>query len=203
MRPLAPLLPTAAVGIGLFGLRSGWAALGLYHLGIVLFLATAPDRSRGLSLRGGSRWLWAGAPVAASGGLVLALGWPWFVEDPAVLPRALAELGLTGRAWTSFALYYVLVNPALEEVFWRGWLASPAPRLHWHDLAFAFYHVVVLTFFLEPGWIVLCFAVLVGAAWTWRWMARTRGGLAGPIVTHLAADAGLVAAAAWLLRRTG
>lgn len=203
MKRWAPLLPTVAVGIGMLVLRSGWTAIVLYHLGIALFLAAAPDRRRGLSLRGGSRWLGLAVPFAATGGLVLATGWPWFGGDAGSLARALAGLGLTGGAWTSFLIYYVLVNPWLEEIFWRGWLAPSTPRLHWHDFAFALYHALVLTFFLEPVWISLCFAVLVGAAWTWRWMVRAWGGLAGPIATHLAADVGIVAAAVWLLRRSG
>lgn len=207
MKRLAPLLPTVAVGVGMFGafgLRSGWAAIALYHLGIVLFLAAAPDRRRGLSLHGVSRWLGLAVPAAASGGVVLAIGWPWFVGDADGLADALAGLGLTGGAWTAFLLYYVLVNPWLEEIFWRGWLApASSPRLHWHDFAFALYHAVVLTFFLEPVWIALCFAALVGAAWVWRWMARAWGGLAGPIATHLAADAGIVTAAVWVLRSSG
>lgn len=203
MKRVAPLLPTGAVLIGMFALRSGWAAIAVYHLGILGFLAAASDRRRGLRLGRGSRWLGLAVPVAASGGLALAVGWPWFEPDPAALPRAMTGLGLSGGAWISFAIYYALVNPWLEEIFWRGWLAPRTGRLHWQDFAFAFYHAVVLTFFLEIGWIAVAFAVLVGAAWAWRWMTRAWSGLAGPIATHLAADLGIVAAAAWLLRRAG
>ena len=90
--------------------------------------------------------------------------------------------------------YYALVNPVLEEVFWRGWLAPASRRLHWHDLAFAVYHGLVLFFFINPPWILLCVTILVGTAWIWRWMVRSWGGLVGPVGSHLAADVGIVVA---------
>ncbi len=185
----------------MYVLDSAWAAILLYHLGILCFLICSPDRKgRVLPERGGSRWIWFAAPVAASGGLVLAVGWPWFTEDPGALPNVLAGLGLSGASWWVFALYYVVANPWLEEAFWRGWLAPTDRGLHWHDAAFAIYHGFVLAFFVDAVWIVVAVAVLIGAAWAWRSMVRLGGGLAGPVATHLAADIGIVLAAGWLLR---
>ena len=199
MKHLAPLLPTISVLLGLHWLNDAWIALGLYHLGMVLCLVFFGGRNLlPLLLRGRP---WVSFPLilaCAGGGAILAFGWPWFVEDPGSLAADLAGLGLAGGRWWAFVFYYALVNPVLEELFWRGWLAPATKRPHWHDLAFATYHGVVLVFFIQLPWIFVCVAVLIAAAWAWRWMVRTWGGLFAPAASHLVADVGIVAAAQFL-----
>ena len=112
----------------------------------------------------------------------------------------LADLGLCNTAWLLFMVYYVTINPLLEELFWRGYLGSDSTFLTWNDIWFAGYHILVLVRFVTVTWIVASFLVLVGAAWFWRQLARKYNGLMVPIASHAAADLSIIAAVFFLLR---
>ena len=197
MRALAPLVPYVTVGIGLHLLHSGWAAILGYHAGMCLFM-WAGGGFRG-SRRLARGWAWkeglACTAFCATAGAVILLLWP-LVGDPArPLAARLATLGLEGASWWAFAAYYVLVNPFLEEAYWRGWLASDARLPAPSDALFAGYHAVVLVLFVDWPWVAFAFACLLFPAWLWRRLSLRCGGLAIPAVSHLVADVSVIVAA--------
>ncbi len=191
------------MGIGLHLLHSGWAAILGYHAGMCLLLWAGggwPSASR--LARG---WTWkegtASAAFGAAAGPAILLLWPLAADPSNPLQERLAGLGLQGSAWWAFVAYYALVNPPLEEAFWRGWLRSPSRAPAPVDALFAGYHALVLPLFIGWPWVVLAFACLVGAAWLWRRLAQRCGGLAIPAVSHLVADVSVIAAAIVLSSR--
>jgi hypothetical protein len=194
---VAAAIPYAAVGVGLYVIRSAWAAILIYHVGIVVALTAfgwgGPLRRAASGWRPGAAATSAGA--AALVGVALFLLWPFLDATPDGLRGRLLELGLSGRAWGVFAAYYATVHPFLEELFWRGRPGAGAAAL-WRDAAFAGYHVPVLWFFVGPVWIAVSFVVLAAASWTWRAAAGRFGGLGVPLASHAAADISIVAAAA-------
>ena len=199
MKNLAPLLPSFSVMVGLYWIRDAWITLILYHLGMALYLVFFARRDLPrLLFRGHHSLALPASLVCALGGVILAVCWPWFATGAGNLRADLAGLGLTESRWLAFLFYYAAVNPILEELFWRGWLGPATRRPHWHDLAFAAYHGLVLFFFVEPPWILLCVGILTGVAWIWRWMARSWGGRIVPVTSHLAADVSIIAAACFL-----
>lgn len=115
------------------------------------------------------------------------------------MPSRLAAVGLEGIAPPLFALYFVTVQPLLEEVGWRGILQRPETGARWEDAAFALYHLLVLHHLFPGAWIlmVLSFVVLTSAAWFWRQLAAKTGGLQSVILQHAAADAGISAVVIW------
>jgi hypothetical protein len=195
------LVPYAAVLIGLHALHSAWSAVLIYHAAIVPLVLR--NRSAWRSVRSG----WPPAAgiglslLCAAGGPVLILLWPWMARDPHGLQAVLQEIGLVETPWILFCIYYGSVHPLLEEVFWRGCLASPARGPAAADLWFAGYHGLVLPLFMKTAWVAVTLVVLALASWAWRTLSRRYGGLAIPVISHALAGAGIIAAAIHLSGR--
>jgi len=197
-RTLAPCAPYLAVGIGLHVARSAWAAMLGYHACMCLVLWAGggwPEARR--ALRGWGAWGIAVVLLCALAGPLLWLLWPLVGAGPLV--DTLARVGLGGRSFHAFAVYYILANPVLEEIYWRGWLAAPTRSPDATDALFAGYHALVLVLFIGWPWVLLCVACIACASWIWRRIARSTGGLLVPVIAHLAADVGVIAAALVLI----
>lgn len=192
LRRAAPYAPYLAVLIGMFLFHSAWAAVLLYHLGMALVLSL--DRGWGQARRLGAGMqplnLTATSLFGLSGGALLYFLWPLLGVPPGV-GESLAGLGITQAAWPAFIAYFCLVNPWLEEVYWRGYLGDSAVRSVANDVLFAGYHVLVLSVFVWWPWLIVVLAGLVAAGWVWRQQARRTGGLLVPMVSHFLADAGV------------
>ena len=182
------ILPYLAVFLGMITLRSAWSALIGFHLTLLPLLVThrqtisprfhAPV-SKGILL-----------PVAVDGlfaGLGLWLIWS-FAGLPADFPARVAALGLSGPIWLPFIVYFTLVNPWLEEAYWREVLTSPSSYLAPIDFLFAGYHLIILSLFVSPVWMVFAFAILSVASWSWRQVSRYTGSLMPAVLSHMLAD---------------
>ena len=191
----APAIPYLAVLIGLYGLRNAWVAVLGYHLGMVVILALEKKWLRVHALGEGSvRWQLAVALLSGVGvGIAFYLCWPLFGVSGEIGAR-LAQVCVTPAAWPAFILYFVLVNPVLEELFWRGHLASTSRRIIWQDVLFAGYHLLVMAYFVRWPWLLVALLALTATAWLWRQLAHRNNGLLVPFVAHAAADAGIMAA---------
>ena len=194
------------IGAGMHGFRNGWLAiLGLHLVMGVVLLGTRSGRSEIRQLaRGWHGLLFAGIALAGAlaGVLIYFL---WFVARIPELSMvgALSRVGLVDRSWLAFAVYYSLVNPWLEEGFWRGWLGSRSKLPDASDVAYAGYHLVVMALFVTWPWILVSFVILVGAGWMWRQAAAKRDGLLIPALAHFIADASIIAAACLLKGTAG
>ena len=195
-------IPYLSILLGLCLFSSIWLTMGLYHLGVLAVMLLCPTPpGRAAIFRG-----WRTGPglaltvVCALSGVSIYLAFPWADATATGLADALAGLGVSGAGFWLLAGWYVAVTPWIEELFWRGRLASDRRGLDASDLLFAGYHVLVLVKFLAWPWTALAFASLVGAAWAWRWARRTTGGLAIPVATHAVADVSTMAAVWFLIR---
>jgi hypothetical protein len=189
------LVPYIAVAVGLFALKSAWAALVGYHIGIVIALSLAGQWRHGLRLRpgGSALWLVSSVVVSSLAGYLLFAHWD-FVHVAAQTPSALRQLGLDSASWLPFILYFSLVNPWLEEIYWRGWLGSDTQRPILDDLWFGGYHLLILAPFVSWPWLLVAFLVLAGTAWAWRQVTRLTGSLFFPGLAHLLADFSILSA---------
>jgi len=201
-------LPYAAVLLGLYVLRNAWAAILLYHAGMLALLrfgGRTGFRGQGGLLRA-VRQGWS-APVAVVAGLVCAAGsfllaplWGTISREHVDLAEALTSLHLSGFSWWMFAAYYVTVHPVLEEIFWRGHLPGVHRSAVASDVAFAGYHVLVLCLFIELPWVLASFGALWLASWSWRRLTARYSGPGVAIASHAAADLGVIAAVEYLIR---
>lgn len=203
MRVLPAALPYACVILGLYAFHSAWGTVLAYDASILVLISRSGRMDAWRAARAG----WSARPglllsaLCVTAGPVLAALWPWMRSEGRTLSESMAALGLSGSSLAAFAIYYATVHPALEEVLWRGMLSSTRPGLSWTDGAFAGYHLLVLPLFVWWPWAVVSCAVLTGAAWLWRRLASTYGGLAIPIMTHAVADAAIILAALHLAAR--
>jgi len=212
------LLPYFAVGLGLLVFHNAWAAILTYHAGILAVLFLKPGiplkdlvRNNGnkwlvvsavigacggvilylfwplLSIPPGNKWLVVSAVIGACGGVILYLFWP-LLSIPPGTGDYIGSIGLMGASWPVFMAYYALVNPFLEEYYWRGCLGGKSKRPVLQDLLFAGYHLLVLGGNLSVLWLAVTFLILCGAAWYWRQISRMTGGLLAAALSHLAAD---------------
>ena len=189
MKWLTPLLPYLAVGIGVFWLQNALAALPGFHAAIVLslLLARSSVPLKALFKSKNIRWVILSVLVCGSSGISLYFLWPYLgaIDD---LPGQMEMFGLTRASWPLFISYFVLVNPLIEEYFWRGYLGSPTRRLVPSDFFYAGFHGLILMNKVQTGTVLYSLGILVLAGWFWRQLARVDEGLLAPVLGHMAAD---------------
>jgi membrane protease YdiL (CAAX protease family) len=114
------------------------------------------------------------------------------------LPSQLRSIGLTSSSWPMFIAYFTLVNPFIEEYFWRGVLASETKNLHFIDVIYAGYHALILWGRVHPFSILFAVIILTSAGWLWRQIAREDNGLLAPVLGHMAADLSILSTVYWM-----
>lgn len=199
--------PIVAVLFGLYGLDSGWAAIFLYHAGIVatiFYEGTAWKRIWSGFCPGPALGLFfAGVLVAPAVVILLPLLVqlsPW--ETGETLRQGLATAGLEGISFWLFFLYLCLPHPSLEELGWREILDVDTSLPHLRDFEFASYHLLVMHFFFPGAWLFffVCLVSLTLMGWIWRQLKRRYGGLAVPVWFHAGGDLGAMLGVWWLIR---
>ena len=81
-----------------------------------------------------------------------------------------------------------MVNPWIEEYYWRGYLGSNTKKIILNDLLYSGYHLVVLAGKVEIVWLIVIFFALAVVAWFWRQTNRWSQGMLPSTASHLAAD---------------
>jgi len=117
--------------------------------------------------------------------------WP-LLAIPKDISLYLQNIGLTSSMWPYFLVYFILVNPWLEECYWRGYLGSNSQNITLHDLLFSGYHIIVLAGKIDIIWLVIIFFILSLGAWFWRQANRWNQGISASIISHIVADASVI-----------
>ena len=189
MKWIAPVFVYVAVGVGLFIFRTAWSSLLTFHIAILISLLIAkPNIPLSILFTGRDiQWILISILLCGSSGVTLYFFWDKFgiANDLAAHVEA---MGLSASTWIPFITYFTLVNPLLEEYFWRGYLGSPSTNFYLSDFLYAGFHGLILLNKVQPSMIVYSLALLVLAGWFWRQIARTDGGLLAPVLGHMAAD---------------
>ena len=182
--------PYFAVILGVFFFKNGLFAVLLYHL-ILVICVVGINRSKALKLlmSGFHRYL---GPLVCLGGLlpgvVIYFLWPIAKLESVDLAQLMESVNLTNTSFTIFALYACIVNPFLEESFWRGCFKPGLWSLNPVDALFAGYHAIVLIPVVKPIFVLLSFMALMCVGWIFRNIYRLTGGLAICLLTHIVAD---------------
>jgi uncharacterized protein len=189
MKWLTVLLPYLAVAIGVFWVQNALVALMSFHTAIVLSLLLARSQVpiQVLFKSKDIRWVILNVLLCGSSGISLYFFWSYF-EVIGNLSDHVQSFGLTGTTWPVFLTYFVLVNPLIEEYFWRGYLGSPTRRLYPSDFLYAGFHGLILLDRMEIAAVLYSLILLTLAGWFWRQLARANEGLLAPVLGHMAAD---------------
>jgi hypothetical protein len=208
LRLLATLLAPAVLGaLGLWGAGSLPLGFWLYLLGgcvltpwLVLGARPLAAGVAGLPFRPPPprRWRRLDALLAFVFGPLFAAGYlalrPWLGDYADYLTR-LAALGIDLEAPLAAGLVFVVLNPLIEEWWWRGQatprccaLLGRARGLALVTAAFWIYHVVLLGA-LFPWWLAVARATVIGAvSLLWSHLAMVQGGWRSVYLAHLVAD---------------
>jgi membrane protease YdiL (CAAX protease family) len=189
MKWFTPVLPYLAVGIGLLWLQQAWVALLGFHFAIILSLLLAQPHIpiNTIFKSNHIRWVVLSIFLCGSSGISLYFFWSYFGVISG-LPAHMEAFGLTRSTWPLFITYFALVNPLLEEYFWRGYLGSSTRRLYLSDFLYAGLHAMILMGKMQTGTVIYSLSVLVLAGWFWRQLARADEGLLASVLGHMAAD---------------
>lgn len=196
---LAPIPPYLAVWVGLFLFKEAWMTLVGFHIAILLtLLFLHPNLPINILFKSKyPKWILVSVLICSTSGIGLYFLWDLFgvASD---LPIQLKNLGLNASSWPMFMTYFVLVNPFVEEYFWRGVLGSDIKQLYFMDVIFAGYHALILWGRVHPFSILFAVIILVSAGWLWRQISRQDGGLLAAVLGHMAADFSILMTIYWI-----
>lgn len=186
---LAPILPYLAVWAGLFLFKNAWLTLLGFHAAILLVLIIArPDIPIGILLKNRNpKWILANIILCGCSGIGIYYLRPiaGVSED---LHMQLSWIGLNESTWPLFIGYFSLVNPLIEEYFWRAYLGSTAQGFYIGDLAYAGYHLLILAGKANLFALLFALACLTFIGWFWRQTVRKSEGLLAAVLGHMAGD---------------
>ena len=189
MKWIAPTLAYLAVGVGLFLFHSAWGALVSFHVAIIISLLIArPNIPVTVLFKSTNiKWVLLSVLLCGSSGISLYFLWDTFrfAND---LPAQVAALGLNSSNWLTFIAYFAIVNPFVEEYFWRGFFGNPTKSLYVYDFIYSGFHALILIGKVHTYSIIFGLSVLVFAGWLWRQIAREDHGLLAAVLGHMVAD---------------
>ena len=189
MKWIAPTLAYLAVGVGLFLFHSAWGALVGFHVAIIISLLIARPNIPVTVLFKSTNLKWVLLSVLLCGSSGISLYFLWdtfrFAND---LPAQVTALGLNSSNWLTFIAYFAIVNPFVEEYFWRGFFGNPTKSLYVYDFIYSGFHALILIGKVHTYSIIFGLSVLVFAGWLWRQIAREDHGLLAAVIGHMVAD---------------
>jgi len=196
---LAPIPPYLAVWAGLFLFKSAWFTLVGFHIAILFVLAfMRPEIPINLLFESKHpKWILFSVLFCSTSGIGLYFLWDVFGIAPD-LPAQLRSIGLNPLSWVAFIGYFSLVNPWIEEYFWRGVLGNSTKKPHIIDVVYAGYHALALWGRVHPLSILLAVMILASAGWFWRQMSRMDEGLLAAVLGHAVADFSILMVIRWM-----
>jgi len=193
------VLPYLAIWAGLFLFKNAWLTLLGFHVSVLIALTILRPRVPLNILFKSShpKWIIISVLFCSTSGIGLYFLWHSFgiTHD---LPAQLISLGLNPSSWAAFIAYFSLVNPFVEEYFWRGVLGNTTKKIFVIDAVYAGYHAIILWGRVPLSSVLFAVMILTSAGWLWRQFSREDGGLLAAVLGHMAADFSILMTVYWM-----
>ncbi|MCL2619543.1 MAG: CPBP family intramembrane metalloprotease [Defluviitaleaceae bacterium] len=118
---------------------------------------------------------------------------PWLEQEMVV--NALSNVGITSENYIFAVMYYVVVNVALEELFFRGFIFLTLYRIGYKVYAhifsatlFAVYHVAIMRYGVDPALLVLATVGLTATGIFFNEITRRSDSIIGSYLVHASAS---------------
>jgi len=118
---------------------------------------------------------------------------PWL--DGVMVVNALSNAGITGDNYIFAITYYIIINVALEELFFRGFIFLTLYRMGYKHFAhifssllFALYHVAIMRYGATPGLLLVSAAGLVAVGLVFNQITKRCGNVIGSYIVHASAS---------------
>ncbi len=193
------ILPYLAVWAGLFLFKNAWLTLLGFHVSVLIALAILRPRvPLNILFRSNHfKWIVISVLFCSTSGIGLYFLWHSFGITHG-LPAQLISLGLNSSSWAAFIAYFSLVNPFVEEYFWRGALGNTTKKIFVIDAVYAGYHAIILWGRVPLSSVLFAVMILTSAGWLWRQFSREDGGLLAAVLGHMAADFSILITVYWM-----
>lgn len=159
------LLPYLVIWFGMNSLRSAAWSLGLYHF-LCLIPAIVWGRKYFLKdVHMPKLWQIGALALASVLFSTIAFFVYSFLGDMILSSegtmKLLLVLGYTKEIFWPLSIYFIVVNSALEELFWRGVILNKIDEIFegksyygilWSSLAYGAFHYPILQLVVYPGW---------------------------------------------------
>jgi membrane protease YdiL (CAAX protease family) len=204
------LLPWVVVGLGLYVLQDYRLTMLGYGLICcllpVLLFRQKPVRFLPLRVE---YWPLAGLVVLMSFVLLGIFYMARFGIEPANFHSLAARIHLElSRQAIKYGVYFIVMNPLLEEVFWRGfiyeewkrWL-SPTQAALVSSFFFGAWHWMIVQMFCPAPWAVFLTLIIMAGGYIMARLYEETGSLVAPVLLHsLGADIPLLYIVLMLLK---
>ena len=115
--------------------------------------------------------------------------------DREMIVGALSNVGITGENYLFAMTYYIFINVALEELFFRGFLFSNLYRMDvklyaylFSSVLFAIYHISVMRSAAAPGVLIVAIIGLVAVGLLFNEITRRCKTVVGSYAVHFGAS---------------
>ncbi|UKS25299.1 CPBP family intramembrane metalloprotease [Paenibacillus sp. HWE-109] len=116
--------------------------------------------------------------------------------DSSQLGLLLKKWEFTGEYTIGLVFILTLVNPLLEEIYWRGFILEKLHSMKYKVLISSFfyslYHFLVLLPMFKGPYPLIFFLLVFFAGIVWGWMVIKFRTLWGSIICHALADTGII-----------
>lgn len=116
--------------------------------------------------------------------------------DSSQLKLLLKSWGFTGEYTVLLVLVLTLVNPVLEEMYWRGFILQKLDQMKYKviisSLFYSLYHFLVLLPMFNEPYPVVFFLLVFLTGMIWGWMVIKYRTLWSSIISHSLADIGII-----------
>ncbi|MBN2442932.1 MAG: CPBP family intramembrane metalloprotease [Spirochaetales bacterium] len=201
MSPLLCLImgiPYIAVLSGLMLLSNAWLTILLYHCGMVIVLYMYRSHLRFSFKISHFGWFGAMIMMGTATGVSIFFFWEFAALQEDILKTLMKQFHLQGFSFYAFLVYFILINPLLEELFWRI-LLNPRKHTFIIDIFFGLYHSLILIYIIHWYFIIPAILCLVFAGMIWRYIHNTYKDDLTIIISHILADVSIVCAVYFLM----